>query len=70
MILTNNNHKFYNDVNNYLSIENGLIFGKYPFYYAKDDHNILVVNKTHYDAIINDILCETKSPNQAENVSR
>lgn len=52
MILTNNNHRFYDDKNNLLKIENNLIFGEFSFYYAKDDHNILIVNNTQYNKII------------------
>lgn len=52
MIITNNNHKFYNDTYNYISIKNNLIFGEIPFYYAKDNHDVLVVTKTYYKQII------------------
>lgn len=55
MILTNNNHRFYDDKNNLLKIENNLIFNKYSFCYAKDDHNILIVNEIVYNKIIEDL---------------
>lgn len=52
MILTNNKYRFYDDKDNLLTIENDMIFGKYHFYRAKNDDNILVVNDTYYKLII------------------
>lgn len=52
MILTNNKHRFYNDDSDLLKIENGLIFGKYFFNYAKNNHNILIVSDEQYKKIL------------------
>lgn len=56
MTLTNNDHRFYYDRANLLTIENDLILGKHPFYYAKDNGDILVVNKTNYIKIMEDLV--------------
>ena len=56
MILTTNEHISFYDKNNIIKIENGLIFGKYPFNKAKHDHNILVVTTNNYNNIIKEII--------------
>lgn len=55
MLITTNDHRTFNDTYNLITIENNMIFGKYPYNKAKHDHNILVVTTNTYNKILEDI---------------
>ena len=57
MIITNNNHEFMRP-NAYTQIdhENKLINGKFPFLYALNDHETLVLQPHTYDLLKLDIM--------------
>lgn len=57
MIITNNNHEFMR-VNEFTQIDhnNKLINGKFPFLYALNDHDTLVVLPSYFDKLKLDIM--------------
>lgn len=57
MILTNNSHRFMILDTNFVDVDtkNRLIFGKYQFNFAENNHNVLVVSDSIYKHIMIDI---------------
>lgn len=58
ILTTSDSHRFMIIRENYnieIDLKNKLIFGKYPFNYAKNDNNILVVSDSVYKHIMIDI---------------
>ena len=68
MIITNNNHEFMRP-NAYIEIdhENKLINGKFPFLYALNDHDTLVVSPAYFDKLKLDIMEKLNAENESRN---
>lgn len=68
MIITNNNHEFMRP-NAYIEIdhENQLINGKFPFLYALNDHETLVLYPHIFDKLKLDIMEKLNEENSHHN---